>query len=177
MATHSRPACNSSSAWAQNTSKSSHICSSVKMIPDDANVTANESVKLFSWCFSGVKRQHVSWSLKRFSPWVRAGGHACSDGGDTASSMKGGGGSWRKSIPRVSVLLRQVCRPLSHLIGQRSAACLDIHGYTPSLVVLIVKLIWATASYDQWNPLAAHLLYSMAQPQNTQPTDAGDRWR
>lgn len=125
---HAWPVYNSSSAWAQNTSKLSHICSSVKMIPDNANVTANESVKLFSWCFSGVKRQHVSWSLKRFSPWVRAGGHACSDGGDTASSMEGGGGSWRKSIPRVSVLLRQVCRPLSHLIGQRSAACLDIHG-------------------------------------------------
>lgn len=30
------------------------------MIPDNADVTANESVKLFSWCFSGVKRQHVS---------------------------------------------------------------------------------------------------------------------
>ena len=32
----------------------------VKMIPDNANDTANESVKLFRWCFSRVKRQHVS---------------------------------------------------------------------------------------------------------------------
>lgn len=32
----------------------------LKISPDNANDTANESVKLFSWCFSGVKCQHVS---------------------------------------------------------------------------------------------------------------------
>lgn len=39
-----------------------------------------------------------------------------------------GGGSWTKSIPRVSVLLRQVGRPFSRPIGQPSAVCLNIHG-------------------------------------------------
>lgn len=100
----------------------------VKISPANADDTANESVKLFSWCFSGVIRQHVSWSPERFPLWARAGSHASSDGGDTAGSMKAGVAVGEKSIPRVSVLLRQVCRPFSHLIGQRSAACLDIRG-------------------------------------------------
>lgn len=63
----------------------------LKMSPDHANDTVNESIKLFSWCFSGVKCQRVSWSLKRFSPWARAGSHARSDGGGDAACSVGAG--------------------------------------------------------------------------------------
>lgn len=63
---------NTSAAWAHNTSRTQRISSSwekkKKKSPARANDAANESVKLFSWCFSGVIRQHVSWSLKRFFP-------------------------------------------------------------------------------------------------------------
>lgn len=76
------------------------ICSSCRKIsPANANDAANESVKLCSWCSSGVIRQHVSWSLKRFPPRTRAGSHARSDGGDTAGSMKAGVAAGENPFP------------------------------------------------------------------------------
>lgn len=76
------------------------ICSSLKKIsPANANDAANKSVKLCSWCFSGVIRQHVCWSLKRFPPRTRAGSQARSDGGDTAGSMKAGVAAGENPFP------------------------------------------------------------------------------
>jgi len=137
------------------------------MIPDDANDTANESVKLFSWWFSGGYRQHLSWSLKRFSPWTRAGSHA------RAPTMEIQSAQWKRGRQLEKIHSQSECSAEAGMptfeSSDRStlATCQDIRGVTPVLVVLVVKLIWAAASYDQWSSLAARLEYSMAQPQHT----------